>query len=122
MDMKENIMLMMGTYFELRDQLLSLTEDLMKYHMSVKGSEPHAYEEGEDLLYNGMMELVSSEGVELVSIENSVSKMNLEYLKDKLREIKKARMSIAECFINGVCIDTYMFIDKDVMSLYSIQR
>lgn len=122
MDMKENITLMVGTYFELRDQLLSLTEDLMKYHMCVKGSEPHAYEEGEDQLYDGMMELVSSEGVELVSIESGVSKMNLDYLQTKLQEIKEARMNIAECFINGICIDTYMFIDKDGMSLYSVQR
>lgn len=122
MDIKENIILMTETYFELRKQLVSLTEDLMKYHLSVEGSEPHAYEEGKDLMFNGMMELVSSVGVELFSIEHGVDKMSVEYLQSKLQEIKEARLNIAESYINGVCIDTYMFIDKDGMSLYSVKR
>lgn len=109
-------------YLKLRDNMIELTDDILKYHLLVKGSQPHSYEEGEDNLYNGMKELVSSEGKRLFSIEHGIENMTLDYLNSKLSEVIRARLELCKVIDSKVLMDTYVFIDSKGMSIYTVQR
>lgn len=121
MNMQE-VLRMSEIYLELREQMINLTDDLLKYHLSVKGSSPHTYEESTDLMYSGMQELVKSEGKVIFSIEHGMDKMTLDYLSLKLDEIREARLNMHKMFVNKDIVDTYMFIDSKGMHIYSVQR
>lgn len=118
----QEVLRMSEIYLELREQMINLTDDLLKYHLSVKGSSPHTYEESKDLMYSGMQELVKSEGKVIFSIEHGMDKMTLDYLSLKLDEIREARLSMHKMFVNKDIVDTYMFIDSKGMHIYSVQR
>lgn len=121
MNMQE-IYRMTDIYMELREQMINLTDDLLKYHLSVEGSSPHTYEGSTDLMFDGMQELVKSEGKSLFSIEHGMDKMTLDYLSSKLAEVRKARLNLHALFVNKDIVDTYMFIDRKGMHIFTVQR
>lgn len=114
---------MTDAYFAIKKELVGLTDDLLKYHILVDGGQPYSYEESNDgAMYQSMVHLAKSTGVQLFEMKHGQQYMTSVYLKAKLSELKEGRLNVKESILNNVVMDTYMFVDKEGISIYSVLR